>query len=344
MTDAAEVIEISDSLALPADPLVSVYMLAYRHEKFIAQAIEGVIAQKCNFPIELIIGEDCSPDRTREIALEYQRHHPNLIRIITSSRNVGAYTNARRCQVATRGAYVAICEGDDYWHHPRKLQMQVELMEANPNIMVCHTDFDRLTRFRRRLNCYQSHPPKWLANGSAYIALLHNWSVRTATSMYRREVFEKFWGTVYDNKTWPFGDVNRLLFASQIGEFGYINVSTATYRKVRGSACNRENDSYTKMMLAVEQCFELFLSLYPVDSSIERSVRSRIKQIIYKAAFYAEQSDLMESSHIWLKKNGIKHSEMVHRIRTMAIDTKIPIRLLRTIKNFIDLRLSSIPP
>lgn len=344
MNDDNVTIEIANWNELPSAPLVSVYMLTYRHEKFIAQAIEGVIAQKCNFPIELIIGEDCSPDDTRKIVLDYQRRYPNLIRVLISMRNVGAYANGRRCQLATRGKYVALCEGDDYWHHSYKLQMQVDLMEANPEIVVCHTDFDRLTRFRRRQRCYQNHPPKWLANGSAYISLLHDWSVRTATSIYRREVFEKFWGTAFDNENWPFGDINRLLFASRMGKFKYIDISTATYRKVRGSACNRENDSHTAMMIAVEQCFDQFLSSYPIEDQIEQNIRSRMKILIYKAAFFAARKDLMKLSHIWLKKNGIKHSEISHCIRIIAIDTKIPIHILRFVKNFVDLRLSSIPP
>src|SRR5574337_297251 len=216
-----ETIEISDPAQLPTEPLVSVYMLAYRHERFIAEAIEGVIAQECDFPIELIIGEDCSPDRTREIVLKYQRSYPHLIRVLTSERNVGALSNARRCQLGTRGRIIAICEGDDYWHHPYKLQKQADLMLSSPDMVVCHTDYDRLTRVRRRRNQHRTHPPRWLAQGDAYVALLHDWSVRTATSMYRREGFDKFIGTEFDNPLWPFGDINRLLFASLLGTFGY---------------------------------------------------------------------------------------------------------------------------
>ncbi|HJO23035.1 MAG TPA: glycosyltransferase, partial [Myxococcota bacterium] len=78
--DLGRVIEISDSQVMALEPVVSVYMSTYNHAEYLAQAIEGVRAQRTTFPIELVIGEDCSTDRTREIAIEYQQRHPDLIR------------------------------------------------------------------------------------------------------------------------------------------------------------------------------------------------------------------------------------------------------------------------
>ena len=89
-------VEISDSAALPAKPLVSVSMITYNHGPYIAEAIEGVIAQETTFPIELIIGEDCSTDNTRQVVLEYQRRYRHVIRVICPNRNVGMHVNGRR--------------------------------------------------------------------------------------------------------------------------------------------------------------------------------------------------------------------------------------------------------
>jgi glycosyltransferase involved in cell wall biosynthesis len=95
--------EISDPAVLAAQPLVSVLMLAYRHEPFIAAAIQSVVDQRMNFPVELVIAEDCSPDGTLKIALEYQRRYPNLIRVLTDDRNVGMHANAQlHCNVRRR--------------------------------------------------------------------------------------------------------------------------------------------------------------------------------------------------------------------------------------------------
>ncbi len=74
-------------------PLVSISMLTYNHAPFIAQAIEGVLQQQTNFPFELVIGEDCSTDNTREIVYEYHKKHPDIIRVITSDKNIGETRN-----------------------------------------------------------------------------------------------------------------------------------------------------------------------------------------------------------------------------------------------------------
>ena len=120
-----------------AEPLLSVVMLAYNHEKMIGQAIESVLQQKTDFPFELIIGEDCSTDNTREIILKYQKQHPQLIRLITSEENVGMTDNTQRVLRMAGGRYVAICEGDDFWCDFNKLQKQIDVMEADPSITLC---------------------------------------------------------------------------------------------------------------------------------------------------------------------------------------------------------------
>lgn len=119
------------------EPLVSVVSITYNHEQFISQMIEGVLMQRTNFPIELILAEDCSTDRTREIVLKYQKKYPDLIRIIMSEFTIGAVANEKRAMLAAKGKYLAICEGDDYWTDADKLQKQVDFLEANPDYCVC---------------------------------------------------------------------------------------------------------------------------------------------------------------------------------------------------------------
>jgi len=127
-------VEYSDSAKLVKRPEVSVIMVTYNHERYLVEAIEGVVRQETSFPIELLIGEDCSTDGTRDIALSYQKRFPEMIRVITSERNVGAHENFLRLIVAARGKYIAFCEGDDFWHRPDKLACQVAVLEGDPNI------------------------------------------------------------------------------------------------------------------------------------------------------------------------------------------------------------------
>ncbi len=130
-------VEISDLSQISTAPLVSVAVLTYNHEAYIEQAIEGILAQQCDFPIELIIGEDNSKDRTLDICLDYQKTYPHLIRVVTWHENVGATANFLRIWGRTRGKYVAGCEGDDYWIDPAKLTKQVALMEQFPETSLC---------------------------------------------------------------------------------------------------------------------------------------------------------------------------------------------------------------
>ncbi len=90
-------------------------MITYNHDAYISQAIEGVLSQKTNFDFELVIGEDFSNDRTREICLEYKRKYPNIIRLLNRPTNVGMQRNFAETLLEGKGKYVALCEGNDYW-------------------------------------------------------------------------------------------------------------------------------------------------------------------------------------------------------------------------------------
>ena len=119
-------------------PLVSILMITYNHERFIAQAIEGVLMQETVFPYEIVIGEDCSTDGTRAVCEKYARAHPDRIRLLPAERNLGMNLNCRRTLQACRGKYIANCEGDDRWTDPQKLQRQAEYLESHPECaLIC---------------------------------------------------------------------------------------------------------------------------------------------------------------------------------------------------------------
>jgi glycosyltransferase involved in cell wall biosynthesis len=112
-------------------------MTTYDHEKFIAQAIESVLTQNTNFPYELVIGEDCSTDGTREIVCRYAARYPEVIRTLLPEHNIGAHENFRQVFYASRGQYLAILEGDDYWTSSEKLQIQADVLDAHPETSIC---------------------------------------------------------------------------------------------------------------------------------------------------------------------------------------------------------------
>lgn len=118
-------------------PLVSVVMIAYNVAKYLPEAIESVLSQRINFKIELIIGEDCSTDNTREIALRYQEKYPQIVRVLLHEKNLGLTPNCVATHNACKGKYIALLDGDDYWTNPDKLQLQVDFLEKHNEYVGC---------------------------------------------------------------------------------------------------------------------------------------------------------------------------------------------------------------
>lgn len=114
--------------------LVSVRMVTYNQEKYIAEAIESVLKQKVNFRYELIIGEDASTDGTAAIVDYYQAKYPDIIKVFHRKKNLGMRENNRRVMQACHGKYVAALAGDDYWTYEWKLQKQVDYLEKNKDV------------------------------------------------------------------------------------------------------------------------------------------------------------------------------------------------------------------
>lgn len=130
-------------------PVVSVIVTTYQHEHFISQCLDGILNQQTSFLFEIIVGEDGGTDKTREICISYAEKHPDKIRLFLRDRSLTSINdrsgnwmkslNGRFCLYSARGKYIAICEGDDYWNDPLKLQKQVDYLEQHPNCSLsCH--------------------------------------------------------------------------------------------------------------------------------------------------------------------------------------------------------------
>lgn len=117
---------------------VSVYCLAYNHEKYIRKTLEGFVNQKTNFRFKVVVHDDASTDRTAEIIREFEEKYPDIFDVIYQTEN--QYFNpenfiAKYMTPRIEGKYVAYCEGDDYWCDENKLQKQFDIMEANPDLI-----------------------------------------------------------------------------------------------------------------------------------------------------------------------------------------------------------------
>ena len=119
-------------------PKVSVCMITYGHEKYIREAIEGVLMQECDFEVELIVANDCSPDDTDQIIREIIDNHPrgSWIKYFAHEQNLGVGENFKFALLECNGEFISICEGDDFWINPLKLQKQVDFLENNLDYVI----------------------------------------------------------------------------------------------------------------------------------------------------------------------------------------------------------------
>ena len=138
---------------------MSVWMITYQQAPYIAEALESVLMQNTNFPFEICLGEDDSTDGTRKICTAYAEKYPDIINLFLRSREdplrrqyptPGRFNNVETLK-ACRGLYIAMCEGDDYWTDPFKLQKQVDILQENPGLSGC-------VHYTREL--YQDSPGK----------------------------------------------------------------------------------------------------------------------------------------------------------------------------------------
>lgn len=120
------------------DPKLSVILITYNHEKYIEKALDSVLSQVTDFPFEIVIGDDCSPDDTKNIIKEYRDKYPDIIRIVHREKNTGRPTlNVYETTMKCRGDYLAYLEGDDYWTDSDKLQKQMDFLNEHPEYIAC---------------------------------------------------------------------------------------------------------------------------------------------------------------------------------------------------------------
>lgn len=131
------------------DIKVSVFCLAYNHEKYIRETLEGFVSQKTNFNFEVLVHDDASTDETTNIIREYEKKYPHIIKPIYQKENQyskGGNLSYRYLYPRAKGKYVALCEGDDYWTHSLKLQMQYDFLENHPEVSLISHRAKRITR------------------------------------------------------------------------------------------------------------------------------------------------------------------------------------------------------
>lgn len=226
-------------------PTLSVFMLAYNHEPYIAQAIQSILDQKTDLDFELVIGEDCSTDRTRDIILEFKEKYPEKIRVIENTTNVGMHENFLRTLFSCKGKYLCLCEGDDYWINPDKLNLQYQFLEANPEyVLVCGNH----KRYLQNSHSFdRGTPVSVLDHDITFEKLIRFNCITTATIMFRnvlkREDFASDFFSIISCDWYLYMKLlnhGKIRYLSQIFAVYRINEGSINGRSTRLSIANKE--------------------------------------------------------------------------------------------------------
>lgn len=235
-----------------SEVLVTVSCITFNHEDYIAEAIESFLMQKTKFNFEVIIHDDNSQDRTTIILQEYQKKYPDIIRLILQKENQYSKGIKRMGQTfispVARGKYIAICEGDDYWTDPYKLQKQVDYMEANPRCGMCFHSTSKIETSGNELSVSRPYELSQVAPTSDIIANGGGF-IRTNSIMYRSSLMiepPKF----YEES--PVGDYPLQMYLSTLDYAYYIDENMSVYRVgVEGSWSNKIKSDSKKNALLV---------------------------------------------------------------------------------------------
>ena len=220
-------------------PLVSICCITYNHEPYIRDCLEGFVMQRTNFPFEVLIHDDASTDRTADIIREYEAKYPDIIKPIYQTEN--QYSRGKSIWGEfqfpfARGKYIALCEGDDFWTDPRKLQIQYDYMEAHPECSLC---FHRVNVLFD--NSSQDVPLFKQIEERDYS--FEDAKIPTCSVFFRNMEERSHLGQLLSgtNIKLAFGDVFVWGIMSQYGTLHALSRSMATYRKHQGGVtCTKE--------------------------------------------------------------------------------------------------------
>ena len=230
-------------------PIVSIICPTYNQEKFIASALDGFLMQKTTFPFEIIVHDDASTDGTPAIVKGYESKYPETFRNIYQTENQLSKANNNVIKItlaASRGKYIAFCEGDDYWNDPLKLQRQVDFLETNPDFSIsCHRVFHLLPGMAPEIHqgseSEETYTIDDLAKGN-FIA--------TVSVVFKNGLLSDlpFW-----LKDAPLGDYVLHMFNARHGKIKYFPQPMAVYRHGSGVWSGQQKDvGYKKLVNVID--------------------------------------------------------------------------------------------
>ncbi len=230
------------------DIMVSICCLVYNHEPYLRQCFDGFVMQKTNFPIEILVHDDASTDHSADIIREYTEKYPDLFKPIYQKEN--QYSKGVKITMTyqiprAKGKYIAMCEGDDYWTDPHKLQKQVDFLEGHDDYVMCaHNSIvkDESTGIMRCFN-------NWLQEDTyGYSDIISkNWFIPTQSMLFRKDIYD---ANKMDRHFYNGDYYLQLCLTRDGGLVHYSNECMSVYRK--GVGISKGDTSYKNNLRLID--------------------------------------------------------------------------------------------
>jgi len=209
-------------------PLLSICCITYNQESYIKDTLDGFLMQQTNFPIEIIIHDDASTDKTADIIREYQDKYPDIFKPIFQKENhysKGIKPFPNFVWPKAQGKYIAICEGDDNWTDPNKLQLQVDFLERNKNVSLCFHNALIKNHLKKSEKTLKNKRKEYYTTKDV---IMSKWFCPTASIVFRKAVINLYLKSGVP-KNIINGDLLMLFFASLLGKIYYLERTMCVY-------------------------------------------------------------------------------------------------------------------
>lgn len=317
--------------------MVSVIVTSYNQESTISQTLNSILAQKCNFPYEIIIGDDCSSDGTQNICIDFFNRNKDIIRLIFRPKNLGVTANWLLCIKEAKGEYITSCAADDYWSLSTKLQLQVDLMVTNHEIGLCYTDFDIINKGRIRNKMQKGYLkrikyPGFEGNNLVKEIFEGKLIIAMNTVCFRRDLFERYIPFEdFIRLEFPLEDWPTWLILSKYCMFKYIPLSTAVYRKGHESNSNPTNyENIIKKYKAEKIMYKYLCDYFPEDLPYcEIGFDSTVNSILLNLAYKKFDFFSAKKYALPLLKVGLRNPKVIMARNWIAFNSYATLKYIR---------------
>lgn len=307
---------------------VSVLMTTYNHGRFIEEAIQGVLIQQYSFRAEFIIADDASLDNNQSLIAKQSERYPELIKPILREKNIGAHLNWNDALARSKGKYIAICEGDDFWNSPDKLQKQVAILEANPEVGLVFSNFN-IKEKHRTVRRVLKTVPSCIDKPDE---LLVSNPIATCTIVCRRDLLNEAQAFLGERR-FAMGDYPIWLYIAQKSKLAYIDEPFATYRIVGGSATNQGYHRQLAFLESQQEVKEFFMERFSYSEPILQKVKLEYLQKKLMLCFLTNKREELDkcAKSLTLLKGKLTLRERVYATMGKSWLLSFPIKLYHNI-------------